>query len=110
VTEYYHKFKAMAHDLANLGSLVEDQILILNILQGLNQRFEHVGSTTRRYPPFSNFLKVQDDLLLEEIHMDSTGPSAAPTALYTNVVPPTAKPPTSMPSHPPSSGNQKKQQ
>jgi hypothetical protein len=34
----------MADDLADLGAPVEDRILVLNILQELNQRFEHVGS------------------------------------------------------------------
>jgi hypothetical protein len=64
-----------------------------------------VGSIIRRYSPFSNFLKVQDDLLLQELHMDSTGPPAAPTALYTNIVSPTAKPPSSTSSRPPQGGN-----
>jgi hypothetical protein len=105
VLEYYRKFKAMADGLADLGSPIEDRILILNILQGLNQCFEHVGSIIRRYSPFLNFLIVRDDLLLEEIHMDSTGPSAPSTALYTNGVPPVARPPSSMPSHPPSGSN-----
>jgi hypothetical protein len=36
VSEYCRKFKTMADDLADLGSPVEDQILILNILRGLN--------------------------------------------------------------------------
>jgi hypothetical protein len=36
VTEYYHKFKSIADGLADLGSPVEDWILILNILQELN--------------------------------------------------------------------------
>jgi hypothetical protein len=92
VNEYCHKFKAMADGLADLGAPVEDRILVLNILRGLNQRFEHVGSIIWRYSPFLNFLKVWDDLLLEEIHMDSTGPPAAPTALYTNAVSPAVKP------------------
>jgi hypothetical protein len=105
VSECCRKFKAMADGLADLGSPVEDRILVLNILRGLNQRFEHVGSIIRRYSPFLNFLKVRDDLLLEEIHMDSTGPSAAPMALYTNGAPPTARPPSSTPSRPPSGGN-----
>jgi hypothetical protein len=83
----------------------EERILILNILRGLNQRFKHVGSIIRCYSLFSNFLKVRDDLLLEEIHMDSTGPLAAPTALYTNVASPAAKPPSSTPSHPPHGGS-----
>jgi hypothetical protein len=66
----------------------------------LNQRFEHVGSIIRRYSSFPNFLKVWDDLLLEEIHMDSTGPPAAPTALCTNAVSLMAKPPSFTPSCP----------
>jgi hypothetical protein len=105
MSEYCRKFKTMADDLADLGSPVEDRILVLNILQGLNQRFEHVGSIIRHYSSFPNFLKVQDDLLLEEIHMDSTGPSTAPTALYTNVAPPAARPPSSTSSRLHSGGN-----
>jgi hypothetical protein len=37
--------------------------------------------------------------------MDSTGPPAAPTALYTNVASPTAKPPSSTPSRLPNGRN-----
>jgi hypothetical protein len=37
--------------------------------------------------------------------MDSTGPPAAPTALYTNIASPVAKPPSSMPSRLPHGGN-----
>jgi hypothetical protein len=105
VSEYCRNFKTMANGLADLGSNVEDRILILNILRGLNQRFEHVGSIIQRYLSFSNFLKVRDDLLLEEIHMDSIDHSASPTVLYTNAAPPAAKPSSSMPSSPPSGGN-----
>jgi hypothetical protein len=101
INEYCRKLKAMADDLADIGAPVEDRILILNILRVLNQRFKNVGSIIQRYSPFLNFLKVRDDLLLEEIHMGSTGPPAAPTALYTNVVSPAAKPP----SRPPNGGN-----
>jgi hypothetical protein len=72
---------------------------------GLNQRFEHVGSIIQRYSRFLNFLKVRDDLLLEEIHIDSIRPPTAPTALYTNPVSPAAKPPSSTPSRPPNGGN-----
>jgi hypothetical protein len=105
INEYCRKFKAMADDLPDLGAPVEDRILVLNILRGLNQRFEHVGSIIRRYSPFLNFHKVQDDLLLEEIHMDSIGPPAAPTALYTNAASPAAKPPSFTPSRPPNDRN-----
>jgi hypothetical protein len=105
VNEYRRKFKAMADSMADLSVLVEDRILVLNILRGLNQCFEHVGSIIRRYSPFPNFLKVQDDLILEEIHMDSTRPPAAPTALYTNAASPVAKPPSSTSSRSPNGRN-----
>jgi hypothetical protein len=105
VSEYCRMFKAMTNGLTNLDSPVEDRILVLNILRVLNQCVKHVGSIIRCYSPFPNFLKVRDDLLLKEIHMDSTGPPAAPTVLYTNAAPPTAKPPFSTSSHPPSGGN-----
>jgi hypothetical protein len=105
INEYCRKFKAMADGLADLGAPVEDRILILNILQGLNQCFEHVGYIIRRYSPFPNFLKVRDDLLLEEIHMDSTGPRAAPTVLYTNAASPATNPPSSTRSRPPNGKN-----
>jgi hypothetical protein len=105
INEYCRKFKAMANGLADLGAPVEDWILILNILRGLNQRFEHVGSIIRRYSPFMNFLKVQDDLLLEEIHMYSVRPPAAPTTLYTNAASPAAKQSSSMLFRLPNDGN-----
>jgi hypothetical protein len=95
----------MADGLADLGAPIDDWILVLNILQGLNQRIEHVGSIIRCYSPFLNFLKVWDDLLLEELHMDSTRPPAVSMALYTNIASPTAKPPSSTPSRPPHDGN-----
>jgi hypothetical protein len=72
----------MVDGLADLSAPIDDQILVLNILRGLNQRFEHVDSIIRHYSPFSNFLKVQDNLLLEELYMDSTRPPAAPTVLH----------------------------
>jgi hypothetical protein len=96
VTEYCCKFKGMADALADLGSPVDNQILVLNILRGLNQRFEHLEAIIRRSSSFLNFLKVRDDLLLEEIHLDTAGPSAAPTALYTSIAPPAPKPQPSM--------------
>jgi hypothetical protein len=91
VTEYCRKLKGMADALADLGSPVDDRILVLNILRGLNQRVEHLGSIIRHSSPFSNFLKVHDDLL-EEIHLDTAEPFAAPTALYTITAPPAPKP------------------
>jgi hypothetical protein len=102
VSEYCRKFKNMVDALADLGSPVEDRILVLNILRGLNPRFEHLGAIIRRYTSFASFLKVQDDLILEELHLDSSGPHVDATALYTCTTPATTKPPAPT-SAPPSS-------
>jgi hypothetical protein len=90
----------MADALADLGSPVDDRILVLNIIRGLNPRFEHLGAIIRRYTPFPSFLKVRDDLILEELHLDSSGPPADATALYTCPAPAAARPPTPSPAHP----------
>jgi hypothetical protein len=47
VSEYCRKFKGMVDALVNLGPPIDDRILILNILHGLNQCFEHVGAIIR---------------------------------------------------------------
>jgi hypothetical protein len=107
VSEYCRNFKNMADALADLGSPVDDRILVLNILRGLNPRFEHLGAIIRRYMPFPSFLKVRDDLILEELHLDSSSPPADATALYTCPTPAAARPsvPTlAPPSRPPSNG------
>jgi hypothetical protein len=99
VSEYCHKFKNMADALANLGSPVDDRILVLNILRGLNPRFEHLGAIIRRYMPFPSFLKVWDDLILEELHLNNSGSPVDATTLYTCPAPAAARPsaPTSAP-------------
>jgi hypothetical protein len=100
VSEYCRKFKNMADALANLGSPVDDRILVLNILRGLNPRFEHLGAIIRRYTSFPFLLKVRDDLILEELHLDNSGPPADATALYTCTAPAAARPPAPTPAPP----------
>jgi hypothetical protein len=107
VSEYCHKFKNMVDALANLRSPVDDRILVLNILRSLNPRFEHLDAIIRRYTPFPSFLKVRNDLILEELHLDSSGPPADATAVYTCSAPTAARLPAPMPappSRPPSNG------
>jgi hypothetical protein len=108
VTEYCCKFKGMVYALADLRLPVDDRILVLNILRGLNQRFEHLGAIIQRSSPFPNFLKVRDDLLLEKIHLDTAGPSAALMALYTSTAPLAPKSAASAPTCPPNNNNMNK--
>jgi hypothetical protein len=100
VSEYCRKFKNMVDALADLGSPVDDRILVLNILRGLNPRFEHLGAIIRRYTPFLSFLKVRDDLILEELHLDSSSPPADATSLYTCPAPVAARSPAPSPAPP----------
>jgi hypothetical protein len=107
VSEYCRKFKNMADALADLGSPVNDRILVLNILRRRNPRLEHLGAIIRRYTPFPSFLKVRDDLILKELHLDSSSPPADATELYTCPAPAAARPSAPMPappSRPPSNG------
>jgi hypothetical protein len=79
----------------------------------LNPCFEHLGAIIRRYTPFPFFLKVRDDLILEELHLDSSGSPADATALYTCTAPAAAKPPApapAPPSRPPSNGGTSKKE
>jgi hypothetical protein len=107
VSEYCRKFKNMVDALADLGLPVDNQILVLNILRGLNPCFEHLGAIIRSYTPFPSFLKVRDDLILEELHLDSSGTPADATMLYTCPAPAAARLPASTlapPSRPLSNG------
>jgi hypothetical protein len=41
VSNYYHKMKSMADSLGNLSYTISDHNLILNVLWGLNKRYDH---------------------------------------------------------------------
>jgi hypothetical protein len=98
----------MADALADLGLPIDDRILVLNSFHCLNQRFEYLGAIIWCSSPFLNFLEVCDDILLEEIHLDTARPSAAPMVLYTSTAPLAAKPQPSPSSRLPNNNNQNK--
>jgi hypothetical protein len=91
ITAYCRKLKGMADALRDLGETITDRTLVLNLLRGLNGRFEAIGLHLRRGRPFPSFLQARNDLLLEELTMAdsalvppvSLAPSA--TALHTGV-------------------------
>jgi hypothetical protein len=90
ITEYCRKLKKMADDLTALGEVMTDCTLVLNVICGLNERFNHIGTLLRRTKPFPTFLEAREDLILEELTMEdhkeapvaalaaSTTPNAAP--------------------------------
>jgi hypothetical protein len=62
--------KGMANDLHALGETVTDRHLILNLLQGLNKRFDHMKIFIKQSQLFPSFHTVCNDLKLEEIELD----------------------------------------
>jgi hypothetical protein len=50
VSEYCRKFKNMADALADLGSPVDDRILVLNILRGLSTSVPSYDATRHSRP------------------------------------------------------------
>ena len=66
VSEFCHMM-GMADSLDDLGWPVEDRILVLNILRGLNDRYTHLQTWITRQRPFPTFLQVRDDLVMEEL-------------------------------------------
>jgi hypothetical protein len=98
---YCRKMKAMADPLRNHGCKVSDHTLVLNVLRGLNKRYEHLRAIITRSRPFATFHKVWDDLVLEELQLDPTR-----LRLHLKVsTPTTPSPRTSLPRHaPPAQG------
>lgn len=72
--------KGIADALRDLSEPVNYRTLVLNLLCGLNGRFEAIEVHLRRGHPFPTFLQARNDLLLEELTMaESTAPTS-PTA------------------------------
>lgn len=82
MTEYCRKMKAMANSLGDLDCPVSDRNLVLNVLRGLNKKYEHLRAIITRSPPFPSFLKLRDDLVLEELQLGPDTTSAPPQAFY----------------------------
>jgi hypothetical protein len=70
VSDYYHRMKGMADDIHALGETVIDRHLVLNLLQGLNKRFDHMKIFIKRLQLFPSFHIVHNNLELEEIELD----------------------------------------
>jgi hypothetical protein len=62
--------KGMDDDLRVLGETITDCHLVLNLLQGLNKRFNHMKIFIRRSQSFPSFHTIRNDLELKEIELD----------------------------------------
>ncbi|XP_021316873.1 uncharacterized protein LOC110435556 [Sorghum bicolor] len=92
IDDYCRKMKGMTNALADLGEPVHDCTLVLNILQGLNERFQFMAQFITRQKSFPSFMDVCVDLRLAELNM--APPYTPPSALVTSTF---SKPPASQP-------------
>jgi hypothetical protein len=43
VSDYYHRMKGLTDDLRALGETITNRHLVLNLLQGMNKKFDHIN-------------------------------------------------------------------
>jgi hypothetical protein len=70
ISDYCWWMKGMVDDLRALGETITDCHLVLNLLQGLNKRFDHMKIFIKRSQLFPSFHTIRNDLKLEEIELD----------------------------------------
>jgi hypothetical protein len=98
VGEYCRRMKSMADALHDLGDPASDRVLVLNVLRGLSNTYDHLKCWITRQRPFPTFLQVRDDLALEEITRGLTPGSSSPSPAALVAAPPasSAAPATSL--------------
>ncbi|KAM3315406.1 hypothetical protein ACQJBY_033874 [Aegilops geniculata] len=71
VAAYCNRIKALADALADAGEPVSDEMLTLQMIRGLNNRFHVLATTLPMHRPFPNFIQARSLLLLEEINLNA---------------------------------------
>jgi hypothetical protein len=82
ICDYCRRMKGMADDLRALGETVTDRHLVLNLLQGLNKRFDHMKIFIKRSQSFPSFHAVRNDLELEEIELNHSAAQGQASTFY----------------------------
>jgi hypothetical protein len=80
VDDYCRRMKWMVDDLCDLGEHMEDRTLVLQVIWGLNKKYDHVKIYLKRAWSFPSFHDVRNDLL-EELTLDTEASSGSVTAL-----------------------------
>jgi hypothetical protein len=72
VSDYYRWMKSMANDFHALRETITDHHLVLNLLQDLNKRFDHMNIFIKRLQSFPSFHIICNNLKLEDIMLDNS--------------------------------------
>jgi hypothetical protein len=82
ISDYYRRMKGMTDDLCALGETVSYCHLVLNLLQGLNKRFDHIKIFIKRSQSFPSFHTVCNDHELDDIKLEHSVPQGQVSAFY----------------------------
>jgi hypothetical protein len=72
----------MADNFRALGETVIDHHIVLNFLQGMNNRFDHMKIFIKWTQSFPSFHTVRNDLELEMIEQDNSVAQGQASAFY----------------------------
>jgi hypothetical protein len=72
VNDYYRQMKGMVDDLCTLGETITDRHLVINLLQGMNKKFEHMKIFIKQSQPLPSFHTICNNLKLEDIELDNS--------------------------------------
>lgn len=87
VAEYSRRLKSLADTLEDVGEHISDQALTLQLIRGLNRKFQIMATLLPMQSPFPTFVQAHSRLLMEEISANERarldGRPELPTAALT---------------------------
>jgi hypothetical protein len=89
--------KGMVEALGDLGEVIHDRTLVLNVVRGLNEKFAHMKVHFKRSKSFPSFDDVRNYLILEEIDSSAPPPPPATALVAACLGPASLLPPSPLP-------------
>ncbi|XP_071727097.1 uncharacterized protein [Rutidosis leptorrhynchoides] len=91
ISDYCKEVKLLAYQLANVGPALEPDHIVLQLITGLNENYDQVGSQLSHTNPLPSFYEARSTLILEESRKQqqaaNTTPPTTDTALATQTSP-----------------------
>jgi hypothetical protein len=71
----------MVNALCDLDESVTDLTLVLNVVRGLNKKYNHLNTFLKQAKPFPSFHDVRNDLLLKDLTLDAEATTGSAMSL-----------------------------
>ena len=89
VADYCHQYKKLAEQLGDMGEVITNHTLVMNLLRGLNEKYSSIRRQLQHARPFPTYQEVRRDLF-EELTLSHSSSMPASALI--------AKPPAPAPS------------